>query len=887
MLPQSRTVGSLTLERKTGTDGVVDTWRATWQADGDRPVLARKLVDWVVRDADVLSAVEARIGDLRELRHPRLVRILDYLRHDDERYIIEEAVRGIDLMTLVQEVHTLGGSMPPNVLLHVAIQLCTNLEALHHNRGAVTGEDPMLHRALRPSAVYVSLEGSVRLGGYGLLPSPNLIPPNVFRGPVQERTAFLAPEQVDDGREISKATDIFSLGAILYTMLTGEVLFAAPSDLQAVWMIRQADVEPQIAETRRQLPGIDRVLNRCLYAKPGRRYQSVTTLREDLRGLSGQYDMSRITDDILDLLAAVGLEPPSRTTQTAVPRPVLADVAQEEEDVADEPTAQDGDRTIEEEVTADITMTDPSLTRPAARVSLPGVGGMSAVGVASGVSTSSSHGHNHHGQNHHGHNHHGHNHGHGSGLAPPPLGLGLIGVDSDELDEMDPDALEQVADDDGFTESSYVPQERPRPAPVVTLPPPSARVARIELDLDMPPAPERTARSSIVIQETTGRMSALPPAPPTFVPPNPTPTPTVSPPLLPPTQPPLDGTMDETPVNELPAARILVMMGAFVLVAIFVGYTISLVLRPEAEPVSPPPKAVVSVNPPAVEPPKTQPTTAPIPAPEVPVAAPSVAAVDPIAAVDAIPAAPPVTAPVTRPPDGPLRVDPATVTEPIPAVQPKTPTRPTEQPVLATVDPTRLVTPPPAPVPDAEWAPPKRLADVEGVGERAARGKLTTGDRELLEGIDINHPDFTKARMWLYDDATARNVLSERKRHIEALMRLPENTYNPVYLTEAAGVSIAYKDYETALARARKAELHWARLPSQAVFSRKAMIYEQQAAAWYGLYVQSDGADAEALGQAIRAWQRYKQHVGTRDARLAARADEQITKLTDIQQRVQ
>jgi hypothetical protein len=71
------------------------------------------------------------------------------------------------------------------------------------------------------------------------------------------------------------------------------------------------------------------------------------------------------------------------------------------------------------------------------------------------------------------------------------------------------------------------------------------------------------------------------------------------------------------------------------------------------------------------------------------------------------------------------------------------------------------------------------------------------------------------------------------------------------------------------------------------VFNRKAMIYEQQAASWYGMFVTSDGKNPDALDQAIRAWQRYRQHVSTRDANLAARADDQIARLTDIGQRVQ
>jgi hypothetical protein len=129
--------------------------------------------------------------------------------------------------------------------------------------------------------------------------------------------------------------------------------------------------------------------------------------------------------------------------------------------------------------------------------------------------------------------------------------------------------------------------------------------------------------------------------------------------------------------------------------------------------------------------------------------------------------------------------------------------------------------------------------------------------------------------------------LADRKRHIDALMKSEEHQSNPVFLTEAAQVALAYKDFEGALAYARKAEQHWARLPSSAVFKRKAMIYEQQGASWYGIFVRSDATDMDALHQSIRAWQRYRQHVQERDAGLTERADVQLSKLTDIQARVE
>ena len=103
-------------------------------------------------------------------------------------------------------------------------------------------------------------------------------------------------------------------------MLTGEVLFDADSDLQAMLKIRACDIADRLTATRSVLPGIERILHRCLAQQPSRRYQSVNTLRGDLRALLEAYDHSRISEDVLDVLAMVGLEPVSRAEPPVSPR---------------------------------------------------------------------------------------------------------------------------------------------------------------------------------------------------------------------------------------------------------------------------------------------------------------------------------------------------------------------------------------------------------------------------------------------------------------------------------------------------------------------------------------------------------------------------------------
>jgi serine/threonine protein kinase len=850
MIPQPRTVGPLVIERKLGTDGIVEVFRGTLKAEGDRPVIVRRLHDWLVKDEPLMSAVEARIGDLKALRHPRMVRVLDYFAVENERFIIEEAVRGVDLLTLIQDVHALGGSVTPNLFLHFAMQLCTDVEALHNSRGATTGEERLLHRSIRPAAVYVTLDGSVRLGGYGLLPTPNLVPAKMLRGPVAARIAYLAPEQVDDGRPTSRATDIFSLGAVLYTLLTGEVLFDAPSDLQSIWRIRDGGDDERVQATRARLPGIEAIFTRCLDPKPGRRYPSADVLREELRALVSSHDKSRTADEVLDLLAAIGLEPPARSAAPPpAPRPPAPDVDEEVE----EPTAQSSGSLSGDDVidgnddwgTEDVEDTDPGRTQSVEVPKLP----------------SSDFAH--------------------SLLGPPLESVDLVELSGHDLEQLN----EDLHIDDSF-------RTMVGETTLPTMPPPGAAeaaargaprrpvvIARASLpDPDDEPIQpfEQTARIRPPPPETTDRVPAWSSRDLSLPTVDTLPQPVNVPPL------PMDEEGRDLSLSRFAAISVAALLVAFV-GGVLISSSLTGALDRPATPavaVTPPtaplpPVVVVDASPPveALAPPPVEVLSAPPAVAVAEVAAPVPAATPPALQPPAstlAPAASPASAapPVALVAKAPPREAPAAVT---------LPTAPTPPVRLA------MASTPPS---DAEWTPPTRL-DTETLAPRAAAGKLTSDDRALLEGIAASHPDYSRAKVWLYDDATARGALADRKRHIDALMRSEEHQSNPVFLTEAAQVALAYKDFEGALAYARKAEQHWARLPSSAVFKRKAMIYEQQGASWYGIFVRSDATDMDALHQSIRAWQRYRQHVQERDAGLTERADAQLSKLTDIQARVE
>jgi hypothetical protein len=171
---------------------------------------------------------------------------------------------------------------------------------------------------------------------------------------------------------------------------------------------------------------------------------------------------------------------------------------------------------------------------------------------------------------------------------------------------------------------------------------------------------------------------------------------------------------------------------------------------------------------------------------------------------------------------------------------------------------------------------------------KAAAGTLTETDIETLESTPTADSSFTYNYTLLYSNAKAQDDRRDQRKYLESMMILAENQRNPTLLVERAQLAIYRKDYEGALKHANLAERHWARIPSSLMFSRKAMIYETQAAAWQGKFYRSEGEDLSACHRSIRSWERYRQHVATQNRRdLVAVADQRLFQLRDARKRLE
>jgi hypothetical protein len=182
-------------------------------------------------------------------------------------------------------------------------------------------------------------------------------------------------------------------------------------------------------------------------------------------------------------------------------------------------------------------------------------------------------------------------------------------------------------------------------------------------------------------------------------------------------------------------------------------------------------------------------------------------------------------------------------------------------------------------------APPQTV--LEEFVDPARKGKLDSDAVTRLSAVTTTDPQYTRSRALLLVDAQKRKDDTAVRKYLDQLMVLPENQYNPVFLADLARWHANHGDYARAIETADKAERYWARLPSELVFSKKAEIYEIQAAATQGRFYKSKD-DLELLERASSAWQKYRGHVATRDRTdLVKRADDELAKLADIKERLQ
>ena len=261
--------GRYRLVELLGQGGMATIYRAR-DAQLDRDVAVKLLRPEFGRDPDFLARFRDEAKAAASLSHPNIVAVFDFGEEQSDPYIVMELIDGQDLSSILRE----NGALPPRQAARVSAEVAKALQAAHV-RGIV-------HRDVKPSNILVGRDGRVKVADFGIaraLDDSQLTLPGVTMGSVH----YFSPEQAR-GEPATQASDIYSLGIVLYESLTGQRPFSGDG-AAAVALARLTTTPPRPSAIRPGVPAaLDQVVQRAMALDPAARYASAASMASALEG---------------------------------------------------------------------------------------------------------------------------------------------------------------------------------------------------------------------------------------------------------------------------------------------------------------------------------------------------------------------------------------------------------------------------------------------------------------------------------------------------------------------------------------------------------------------------------------------------------------------------
>ncbi len=266
--------GRYMVEDKIGSGGMADVYKAKDCKLG-RTVAIKVLKSEFAVDAAFVSKFRAEAQSAAGLEHPNIVNVYDVGTQNGFYFIVMEYISGITLKSYIEKK----GRLNYRETLSIAIQVARGIQAAHSKN--------VIHRDIKPQNIIISTDGKVKVTDFGIARAAS---EDTIHSDVMGSVHYSSPEQARNGY-VSNRSDIYSLGIVMYEMVTGRVPFDGDSAVEVAIKHLQDEMVPPSTYAPDLPISLEKIILKCTQKSADRRYDSIDSLLVDLRkALLNPYD---------------------------------------------------------------------------------------------------------------------------------------------------------------------------------------------------------------------------------------------------------------------------------------------------------------------------------------------------------------------------------------------------------------------------------------------------------------------------------------------------------------------------------------------------------------------------------------------------------------------
>lgn len=318
-------IGKYELIRRLARGGMAELFlaRATGLEGFQKVCAIKRILPHLAGDADFVEMFLAEARLSATLEHPNIVQVFDFGKAGNDYFFAMPYVHGRDLLALLRQCQREGVRLPLAQALTIAIGITAGLHYTHEQVGYDGEPLGIVHRDISPANVLVTFNGHIKVADFGIAKAAaqtSVTKIGVRKG----KAAYMSPEQVR-GDDLDRRSDVFSVGIVLWEMITMRRLFRGDNDLAVMHRIVSSTAPPPSAADGDITEPLDAIVNRCLCPSVEQRYATTQALQQDLERFAAEHGLILGAGPLSEFLKRVfGDQEPPWASSLALGAPALS-----------------------------------------------------------------------------------------------------------------------------------------------------------------------------------------------------------------------------------------------------------------------------------------------------------------------------------------------------------------------------------------------------------------------------------------------------------------------------------------------------------------------------------------------------------------------------------